>query len=139
MTNLKLNDDSWLTPHYLNDYWITQILYIGIEKITTFIYSWPDKDLLKFSDIGCLFFIILYSAIFLFLRVSPFDSLDWGLTFLLSAFLRNCFLCWDCWNGDVMPTLDVALLYSSRAGSDLGCVSGFYLTICTTNPHQTLL
>ena len=21
----------------------------------------------------------------------------------LSAFLQNCFLCWDCWNGDVMP------------------------------------
>ena len=44
--------------------------------------------------------------------------------FLLYAFLRNCFLCWDLWNGDVMPTLDAALLSSMRAGSDLGRVSG---------------
>ena len=29
------------------------------------------------------------------------------------------------WNGDVMPTLDAALLCSSRAGSNLGRVSGF--------------
>ena len=40
--------------------------------------------------------------------------------FLLSAFLRNCFLCWDRWNSDLTPTLDAALLCSSRAGSDLG-------------------
>ena len=39
MTNLKPNDDSWLTPHYLNDYWITQILYIGIAKNITIIHS----------------------------------------------------------------------------------------------------
>ena len=44
--------------------------------------------------------------------------------FLLSIFLQNCFLCRDCWNGDVMPTLDAALLCSSRAGSDLGRESG---------------
>ena len=25
--------------------------------------------------------------------------------FFLSAFLQNCFLCWDCWNSDVSPTL----------------------------------
>ena len=37
----------------------------------------------------------------------------------LSAFLWNCFLCWDRWNGDVTPTLDAALLCSSRAGSDI--------------------
>ena len=41
-----------------------------------------------------------------------------------STLLRNCFLCEDRWNGDVMPTLDVALLCSSRVGSDLGRVSG---------------
>ena len=40
--------------------------------------------------------------------------------FLLSAFLLNCFLCWDPCNNDLTPTLDVALLCSSRAGSDLG-------------------
>ena len=47
---------------------------------------------------------------------------DWARWFfyLLSAFLRNWFLCWDRWNGDVMPTLDAAPLCSSRAGSDLG-------------------
>ena len=39
-----------------------------------------------------------------------------------SAFLQNCFLCWDSWNGDMMPTLDAALLCSSKTGSDLGCV-----------------
>ena len=37
---------------------------------------------------------------------------------------RNCFLCQDCWNGDVMPTFDAALLCSSRAGADLGQESG---------------
>ena len=42
------------------------------------------------------------------------------LTFFLSAFLRDCSLCWDRWNGTVMPTLDAALLSSSRAGADLG-------------------
>ena len=41
-----------------------------------------------------------------------------------SGFLRNCFLCRDCWNSEVMHTLDVALLCSSRAGSDLGRASG---------------
>ena len=33
-----------------------------------------------------------------------------GLLLFLSAFLQNCFLCWDRWNSDVMPTLDAALL-----------------------------
>ena len=37
-----------------------------------------------------------------------------------SALLQNCFLCLDRWNGDVTPTLYAALLFSSRAGSDLG-------------------
>ena len=46
-----------------------------------------------------------------------------NLRFFLSPF-RNCFLYWDLWNGDVMPTLDEALLCSSRAGADLGRVSG---------------
>ena len=41
---------------------------------------------------------------------------------IFSAYLWNCFLCWDCWNGDVTPTLDTALLFSSKAGSDLGHV-----------------
>ena len=42
----------------------------------------------------------------------------------LSAFLRNWFLCWNHWNGDVTPTLEAALLCSYRAGSDLGHESG---------------
>ena len=37
--------------------------------------------------------------------------------------LQNCFLCWDRWNGDVRPTLDAALLCSSRVVADLGCES----------------
>ena len=32
-------------------------------------------------------------------------AMSW-LFFKLLAFFRNCFLCWDCWNGDEMPTLD---------------------------------
>ena len=40
--------------------------------------------------------------------------------FLLSAFLRNFFLCRDWLSGNVPPTLGAALLCSSRAGSDLG-------------------
>ena len=43
--------------------------------------------------------------------------------FKLSTFLRNCFLFWDHWNGDVMPTLDTTLLCSSREGFGSGlCV-----------------
>ena len=34
------------------------------------------------------------------------------------------FLCWDHWNNDMKPTLDTALLCSSRAVSDLGHESG---------------
>ena len=44
--------------------------------------------------------------------------------FLLSAFLLNCFLCWDRWNGDMTSSLDAAMLCSSKAGTDLGCESG---------------
>ena len=40
--------------------------------------------------------------------------------FLLSALFQNYFLCWDHGNGAVPPTLDAALLSSSRAGSGLG-------------------
>ena len=39
------------------------------------------------------------------------------------CFIFYCFLCWDRWNGTVMPTLDVAKLSSSRAGTDLGQLS----------------
>ena len=42
----------------------------------------------------------------------------------LSTLFRNCFLCWDHWNGDVPPTPNAALLCSSRAVSDLGLESG---------------
>ena len=38
------------------------------------------------------------------------------MTFL-SDLLWNCFLCWDRGNCDVPPTLDAALLCSSRADS----------------------
>ena len=43
--------------------------------------------------------------------------------FFLSTLLQDCSLCWDCWNGTVAPTLDAALLCSSRAGTDLGQMS----------------
>ena len=46
------------------------------------------------------------------------------LIYFLSTLLRNYFLFWDCWKGDATPTLDAAQLYSSRAGSDLGCEFG---------------
>ena len=63
------------------------------------------------------------------------------IIFLLSAFLRNCFLCWDHWNGDVMPILDAALLCSSRADTDLGHESGlvwrsFMVKLKFTDQHK---
>ena len=42
--------------------------------------------------------------------------------YLVSALLPDCSLCWDRWN-DQTPTLEVALLSSSRAGADLGWMS----------------
>ena len=36
------------------------------------------------------------------------------LSIFLSAFLLICLLCWHHWSSDVMPTLDAALLCSSR-------------------------
>ena len=51
-------------------------------------------------------------------------------SFLFLLMIRpppNCFLCWDRWNGDLMPTLDAALLCRSRAGSNLGRESGLVL------------
>ena len=74
------------------------------------------------------------SNIYVFTNCSQF--LQWIIKFFLnqsqnprepiflSALLRNCFLHYDCWNGDARPTLDAALLCSSRADSDLGCVFG---------------
>ena len=59
------------------------------------------------------------------------------IVFLWSALLRNCFLCWDGWKVDVMPTLDAALLCSSRAGFDLGCESGV-VTGFQLNAKRTL-
>ena len=50
-------------------------------------------------------------------------SLSLQQELLFFIILRNCFLCCDCWNSDVMPTLDAALLCSSRVGSDLGLKS----------------
>ena len=38
----------------------------------------------------------------------------WKTFFFLSALLQNCFLCWNRQNGDVTPTLDAAMLCSSR-------------------------
>ena len=55
----------------------------------------------------------------------------------LSAFLWNCFLCWDHGNGDMPPTLDMALLCSSKAGSDLGLESGLgYWSLCVLKFHE---
>ena len=36
--------------------------------------------------------------------------------FFLSTLLRDCSLCWDRGNGTMMPTLDAALLYATKAG-----------------------
>ena len=54
---------------------------------------------------------------------------------LLSAFLRNCFLCWDCWYSDMTHALEAALLCSYRAGTDLGRESGFWLWTIDSRDH----
>ena len=46
------------------------------------------------------------------------------LFIFLSVLLQNFFMCRDRCNGDMRPTLDTALLCSSRADSDLGHESG---------------
>ena len=51
--------------------------------------------------------------------------------FFLSALLRDCSLCWDYWNGMMTPTLEAALLSSSRAGADLGRMSVISLSFCS--------
>ena len=56
--------------------------------------------------------------------------------FLLSPFLQNCFLWWDLRNGDMTPTLDAALLCSSRAGSDLGRESRLVEELCQVSKHK---
>ena len=68
---------------------------------------------------------------FLYRKHEKYGCYDsWGnfkisvIFFFISALLRNCFPCWHHWNGDMMPTLDAALLCSSRVGSDLGRESG---------------
>ena len=38
--------------------------------------------------------------------------------FFVSALLRDYSLCWDHWKQYMTPTLDTALLISSRAGAD---------------------
>ena len=58
------------------------------------------------------------------------SNLGYQLALFLSSFLRNSFLCWDRWNGDVTPTLDAALLCSSRAGSDLGRGADWFEELC---------
>ena len=63
---------------------------------------------------------------FYFFSPKNFDLWSYFMQLVfLSAFPRNYFLCWDHGNGDVPPTLGVAPLNSSRAGSDLGLESGF--------------
>ena len=44
--------------------------------------------------------------------------------FLVPALLRDCSLCWDHLEVVQTPTLDTALLSSSRVGTDLGQTSG---------------
>ena len=68
--------------------------------------------------------VIIYKQCFMSIRKHTTGP-DKICIFLWSPFLRNCFLCWDHWNGDVTPTLDVALLCGSRAGYDLGRESEF--------------
>ena len=83
--------------------------------------------------------------VFMFTLELPLTCIHFVYFFLLlSAFLRNCFLCWDHWNGDVMPTLDAALLGSSRVGSDLGresrMVEELLIThVCGSRGHRTCL
>ena len=48
-----------------------------------------------------------------------------------SSGIASC-VCWDRWNNDVTPTLDAALLSSSRACADLGRESGLRHHINTT-------
>ena len=75
------------------------------------------KDFLDWSPGRCQQLIVSIQKV----KVNSIVSLS--SNFFLSAFFRNFFLCWDRWNGDVTPTLDGTLMWSSRAGSDLGCVS----------------
>ena len=49
--------------------------------------------------------------------------------FLVSALLRDYSLCWDSWKPYMTPTLDAALLISSRAGADLGRTSDIAIQI----------
>ena len=57
---------------------------------------------------------------FIFLHNLLSHTAEHRVIIFLSALLWNCYQCWDRWNGDVTPTLDVALLCSSNVGSDLG-------------------
>ena len=95
---------------------------------------WNFFTLIKYV-LRPLFHIINLSPLCNFSLNFSFFMLFYLCFILLSAFLRNCFLCWDRWSGDVMPTIDTALLCSSRAGSS--AESTKWETDALTNPSTT--
>ena len=57
--------------------------------------------------------------------------------FLVSTFLRDCSLCWDCWNSTWRLHLIRPCLCSSRAGADLGRTSERFEVLCQLGfPHS---
>ena len=54
------------------------------------------------------FFPFFYAEQFLNPGIVNYSIYQTSQFFKLSYFLQNCFLCWDCCNGDVRPTLDAA-------------------------------
>ena len=89
----------------------------------TFSRLWEHFYFSKF--LRAQFLKLVFTKLFLFfihsnLNVENFRNQTTLVTgsFLWSALFWNCFLCWDRRNGDVMATLDAALLCSSRAGSN---------------------
>ena len=78
-----------------------------------------------FLNVSVYYFVLTCRMVHLDLYLPNWFSCLGTKSFsIFFSFLLNYFLCRDRWNGDVTPTLDVALLCSSRAGSDLGRESG---------------
>ena len=90
--------------------------------------EWVDGDLIIMTTfcfiIFCLSLCLCGNNIFCFalgFGHLVFYSWNHGQCFIfLSTLLRDCSLCWDLWSSAVTPTLDAALLSSSRVGADLG-------------------
>ena len=125
----SMHTNGWLKKHKSFAIWWHQVKKIFFEIKYKFCHLFlcklaAEKEKIKFVFIYLRFFADLswlnkdHCWNFVLLQAKLRMSILFF--FLLSAFLRNCFLCWDRWNGDVTPTLDAALLCCSRAGSDLG-------------------